>query len=677
MQRVAPNDPEVEAALKRAQLRQAHGWLRAAELQLATALGNREKRVAQILEHACLKLIEEDNPHWLRVLPMMQRWPVTIDEFLNSKDFLGDIVDVWPTLQQDVFAINPDIMLGEGPIHQVLIGGATNTGKTEVSKVSLLYRTYLLTCFKHPQHVFHLNQATMLVVMFQNVQITQTRRVQYDPFRANFLAMPYTRKYIRYDKHREASLVLKDLNIEITMGLPTVQAMVGAAIVLGHQDEVNFMQVVENSKQVAGAAGQGGFFDQAEIAFRNMTRRRKGRMSTQGPDFSLIAVTSSTRYKDDFLDRRMDEAEKNGEIGVGDTQGVLMFRHKQYEVQPPERYRGEKIRVLVGNDYYGTRLIGDDEVEGKDYPEGAHVEIVPAEFKSDFQTDPEGSLRDVIGISSNALTPYITQRHKIAEAVVRGRQRGLKLWVEKQDVNLTTEGMPQFVEENMPPRDTRALETRYVHIDLSKSKDRCGIAVVKVDGHKAILDEKTGVREYLPAFVVEMAVSIKPSAAKEIDISEVRQWVMLLHTYYGFRLGSVTYDGYQSAESMMMWRKAGVPSFHVTNDTTTEVYDAFKSALYQDRVDIIESEVLRIELGQLEQNDKTGKIDHPPKGSKDVSDAVSSACYAASRARDVREHTKVTMQVAETNKETGEVTIKEVGNTPTRRRVVRRAAAKG
>ncbi len=54
---------------------------------------------------------------------------------------------------------------------------------------------------------------------------------------------------------------------------------------------------------------------------------------------------------------------------------------------------------------------------------------------------------------------------------------------------------------------------------------------------------------------------------------------------------------------------------------------------------MVESDTLRVELAQLEFNAEKNKIDHPPRGSKDLADAVCGAIYAASQWRSVRADT--------------------------------------
>ncbi len=60
---------------------------------------------------------------------------------------------------------------------------------------------------------------------------------------------------------------------------------------------------------------------------------------------------------------------------------------------------------------------------------------------------------------------------------------------------------------------------------------------------------------------------------------------------------------------------------------------AFREYLYRDQIVMVDSDTLRIELSQLEYLADKNKIDHPPRGSKDVADAVCGAIFSAVRSR--------------------------------------------
>ncbi len=96
--------------------------------------------------------------------------------------------------------------------------------------------------------------------------------------------------------------------------------------------------------------------------------------------------------------------------------------------------------------------------------------------------------------------------------------------MDKPDVVLDVDGLPQWNEAAMPDDRNRP---RFIHVDLSVTGDRCGIAIVKFAGMVNHLDPRNPEQvETLPTFVVETAITIKPSRNAELDIGELRTWRM-------------------------------------------------------------------------------------------------------------------------------------------------------
>lgn len=176
--------------------------------------------------------------------------------------------------------------------------------------------------------------------------------------------------------------------------------------------------------------------------------------------------------------------------------------------------------------------------------------------------------------------------------------------------------------------------------------DRCGIAVVKPTGHVQVISED-GIAEMLPSFNVELAITIKPHPNKELEIAELRQWIVNLQEIHGIPIAAVSYDGFQSKESMQLLRKVGINSKYVSVDRTLEPYTDLRRALYQGRVAFVKNDILSEELANIEFNAKKGKVDHSPRGTKDLSDAVAGALYSAAQSRVIRVETKVTGSVHE------------------------------
>lgn len=621
-------------------------WLNArkrdAERAYAAALASGYEREARVFHHAASQLIEHENPEFFTAIGRMNKLPVTIDEFMDSPEFLGcstdePLMEMWPKLRPIIKQMNPDVLAGEPHISQVLMGGATGWGKSHSAITTNLYQVYLTTCFDNPHALFGLNRATTpMVFMFMTVSGTVTKRVLFQPFRSVWTNMPYAKRNSRWDKRRESELIL-DNNVHIVPALASLQSMVGQAIAGGIVDEISYMLVVEESKQVAGAYGLGGKFDQADIVWSNLTRRRARSFTTRGVSIGCLCAPSSTRYKGDYIDRKMAEAEQLAEEleGTGRHTHILTQRYRQYDIMPlkdAEDLTGKTFRLLVGTDDYPTRVLDDDETDT--YPANALVENVPISYRQYFLTDPEGAARDILGVASHSITPFFSQRHKIVEAILAGREAGLKNYIRKSDLVLGIDGMPQIIEDNLPlDREI----PRFVHVDLSATTDPTGIAIVKYDGHTPIVDPQHPDRyELMPKFVVEAAISIKPDSIHQIDPAEIRKWVMQLSTYYGLNIATVSYDSWQSKESLGLLRAAGIPSREISVDKTSEPYRTFRSAVYEGRVQLPDLDHLRLEMVSLEYNAEKDKIDHPPKGTKDSADAVCGAIFACARYRMIR-----------------------------------------
>ena len=68
-------------------------------------------------------------------------------------------------------------------------------------------------------------------------------------------------------------------------------------------------------------------------------------------------------------------------------------------------------------------------------------------------------------------------------------------------------------------------------------------------------------------------------------------------------------------------------------DNVCKPYQALKSAIYEERVELYKTYLLKEELIGLERNNNSGKIDHSPSSinSKDIADALCGALYNASQ----------------------------------------------
>jgi hypothetical protein len=155
----------------------------------------------------------------------------------------------------------------------------------------------------------------------------------------------------------------------------------------------------------------------------------------------------------------------------------------------------------------------------------------------------------------------------------------------------------------------------FIHIDLAKNRDRAGVAMVHRDG-------KTGV------VTVDFMDSIAARAGREIDIAEVRRRYVYEMTARGFHIERVTYDQWNSLESLQELKSRGYTADELSADKTMEPYDTLFDLINTGKLDFYlhprfmrEVEQLRLVGGK--------KYDHPKGGSKDISDAVACATHSA------------------------------------------------
>lgn len=569
---------------------------------------------AEMYREAVLRKVEGDSALF-DFLGTLERVPVPIEEFIDGAEFLGATdFKLWHEVRKAAVSLNGRWWeeLGEGAYNEADLCGATGTGKSSLAMVTTMYHVYLLSCMKNPQQWYGFPKATSIVFAIMGAKPRVVNKVLYLPMRKLIEAMPYFQKHMRPDRLIESEMYFSEKNIRIAQSGGDEDAILGEAIIGGICDEINFMNVVLRSKKAEVTSGRAGMYDQAEQVFSTMQRRKRGRFTRPGPNIGVVIASSSTRYKGDFTDKRVKFIQKNG------LKSAFVYSPRQYDVVPQERFSGVKFRLLIGNDVqHDTRVLKDGEV----VPEGSWVEEVPIEYVDDFLNKPYDALRDVLGISNNAISPFIRSRYKLYECTSAYKDMGVESILVRDHVILGEHGMPQVKQGTYCMNPSRP---RYVHIDLSRNNDRCGLAMVRHDGMR-LVQRKSGAAELLPVATVEMACTITPDANAEIDVAEIRAFVKHLKDKYGYPIKGVSYDGVDSRESIQQWRKGGMRAVMISVDRTSVPYKQLRDAMYDTRLLFPEDPVLLEEISDLEYDENKDKVDHPVTGSKDLSDAVCGA----------------------------------------------------
>lgn len=173
-----------------------------------------------------------------------------------------------------------------------------------------------------------------------------------------------------------------------------------------------------------------------------------------------------------------------------------------------------------------------------------------------------------------------------------------------------------------------------LHADLAVSGDQAGIAMAHVRrwiGPGEDSDEERPVVkvDFVTAYQADLT-AVSPdgdNAAREIQLRWVRKLVRELHSL-GFAIGLVTFDGWQSQDSIQLLEAMGIGSKVQSIDRTPMPYQTLRDVMYDGRLEAYDDGEVVSELEGLTRL-SSGKVDHPSDGKKDRADALAGAVLGA------------------------------------------------
>lgn len=273
---------------------------------------------------------------------------------------------------------------------------------------------------------------------------------------------------------------------------------------------------------------------------------------------------SSPQYEEGFTEKKMAE-------GVEDPKRIFSRRRAIWESKPWQ-YPGIKVPWSHNGITYS----------------------IPDALITTAKKNPAKFLRDFAAVAVTSLSPYFTDHE------------GIMAGVDPSLVFIEATGGKLVIPETFRPR----FRSYVFHIDLAKSRDSAALAL----GHQ---EERGG--------VVDLLVRIKPTVGHEVNFAAVRQIILDLRLK-NFKIAKGSFDGWQSVDSIQLLTAKGIEVEELSVDRTLEPYDTFLEAVNERRAFYPDAAILRKEMKALELK-KGLKVDHPPKGSKDCSDAVAGVFY--------------------------------------------------
>lgn len=527
--------------------------------------------------------------------------PVDVETFVNSPKYLNKPGTLYPKVMDELKE------LCSGKYVEAVLTGGIGTGKTTLALYAQAYELYRLSLMRNPHAEFGLDPSSEIVVIFQSITAALAKSVDYKRFEDMIKNAPYFQRRFMFDMSISSELRFpRRIIVKPVAG--GSGAAIGQNVIGGIIDELNFMAIVDNSKN----SPDGSTYDQAVENYNSIARRRESRFMRQGRVAGLLCLVSSKRYPGQFTDRKQEEARTNPAIFVYDK--------RVWEVKPDGSYSGDWFNIFIGDATRKPRILKKDETVPM---EDRHmVMAIPKEFTHQFENDILMALRDIAGVSTLAIHPFLVDRDKVVDAF--GKVESV---FSRPDVDFVTSQLAIY-----PKRFINPEKPRFAHLDLAVTGDCAGVAIGHVSGFKRV--DRGSHEEMMPEITIDGILQVKAPPGGEINFSKIRSVLYTLRKY-GLFVKWCTLDTFQSVDTIQILGQNGIMSGVLSVDTSTAPYDVLKQAIYDGRLKCPEHEHCLMELVKLERNQKTNKIDHLPQFSKDCSDALAGVVFGLTMRREI------------------------------------------
>lgn len=552
--------------------------------------------------------------------------PVDVETFLYDKNYLGNglinaegkftVFPYWVETLKKIFPNNIDTAY-----NTLVLTGGIGLGKSFMAVLCIAYLLHRMLCLKDPYLHYGLQPIDKITFSFINVTIDAAKGVGWDKIQQLFQSSPWFMSHGKVSGRSEI-IWTPDKRIELVVGSSN-NVIIGRALYANFTDEVNFGSMTSDVEKIK--AKQKHLISQVDA--RMQSRFMKG---TYLPTLNIIASSKSSDQS--FLDTYIEMKKKN------ESKTTLIIDEPQWVIRTDKDSK-EKFYVAVGNKFLASEVLplNASEALADEYrAKGYQLLKVPIGYYETFNDNVELALTDIAGISTTSALKYIS---------------GVRLNEIKTDnyTNLFNRDVIEvgtgddlqysnfFDLSKVSAKDKG--KPLYVHLDMSKTGDKTGIAGVWIDGKKPSSDGEASREAYYKA---AFSVSIKAPKGYEISFEKNRNFVRWLKKQ-GFNIKAVSCDTYQSAQIQQQLRSDGfevktlsvdrLESVPGTNQKVCLPYAYFKTAIYEKRLilynkcDLLTDEIIGLE------KEPDGHIEHPmggTQGSKDQVDALCGSIYSAS-----------------------------------------------
>lgn len=373
------------------------------------------------------------------------------------------------------------------------------------------------------------------------------------------------------------------------------------------EDEINFASMTTDVEKIKAKAKH--LISQVDA--RMQSRFMKG---TKLPTLNIIA--SSKTSDQSFLDSYINTKKKNN------SKTTLIIDEPQWVVRN-DKDSPIKFWVAVGNKFLASEILPQNASEAiiNSYrAKGYQMLQVPIGYWEAFNDNVELALTDIAGISTTSALKYISGI-RLNEIKTLNYSNPFTRDIIEVGTGDKLQYSQFFNVQNIPISCMR--KPLYIHLDMSKSGDKTGIAGVWIMGKRPSQDNANQSKEAY--YRVAFSVSVKAPKGYEISFEKNRTFIRWLKSQ-GLNIKGVTMDTYQSAQIKQQLIADGFNAEILSVDrldniqgTKTKIclpYAFFKSAIYEHRLELYNKcDLLTDEIVGLEK-EPDGHVNHPEGGTQ-------------------------------------------------------------
>jgi hypothetical protein len=550
--------------------------------------------------------------------------PVDIETFLRDPKYLGKGLineegkfTVYPYWVKTLKEIFPD-PLQPSVYNTLALSGAIGLGKSFMAVLCGLYELYRMMCLKDPYIHYGLQPIDKITFALINITLDAAKGVGWDKMQQLLQSSSWFMSRgtvtgttnITWNPPKGIELIAGSLSRHI----------IGRAVFFAFFDEVSFQPNQDVNKQK----------EKAKALVNTAAARMQSRFMKGEKNPTLLVLASSKRTEQSYMETFIETKKKQ------DSKTTKVVDEPQWVIRT-DKDSPNKFKVAIGNKFLSSEVVplNHTEEDLKLYRDRGYTLLdVPMGYYETFMDDIDIALTDVAGISTSNSNRYMSGPRiaTVKKPLMRNafKKDVIEVGNGKED---TTQYWEFFDIEAINPK-LRYMPL-YIHMDMSVSGDKTGIGGVFVAGKKPPTEGHPPSKDLY--FSVAFSVSVKAPKGHQISFEKNRQFIYWLKDQ-GFNIKGISTDTYQSVDT---GQQLGAKGFNysvisvdrVDSDRICKPYQYFRSTIYEERIEMYDSQLLTDELIGLERDNNSGKIDHSQAGinSKDTADSICGALWNASQ----------------------------------------------